>query len=81
VKLTCSIASVWPGGRRLIAGSLGLRHGLPGPALSPRAHGLRLRVAGTGIPPSHLEVDGTAVLRAAETAVRLWVDDPFCSAD
>jgi hypothetical protein len=34
-----------------------------------------------GIPPSHLEVDGTAVLRAAETAVRLWADDPYCSAD
>jgi hypothetical protein len=34
-----------------------------------------------GIPPSRVEVDGTAVLRAADTAVRLWSDDPYCSAD
>ena len=34
-----------------------------------------------GIPPSRVEVDGAAVLRAAEAAVRLWADDPYCSAD
>ena len=34
-----------------------------------------------GIPPSRLEVDGAAVLGAAEAAVRLWADDPYCSAD
>ena len=34
-----------------------------------------------GIPPSHVEVDGAAVLRAAEAAMRLWADDPYCSAD
>jgi hypothetical protein len=34
-----------------------------------------------GIPPSRVEVDGAAVLGAAEAAVRLWADDPYCSAD
>jgi hypothetical protein len=34
-----------------------------------------------GIPPSWVEVDGAAVLRAADTAVRLCSDDPYCSAD
>jgi hypothetical protein len=34
-----------------------------------------------GIPPSRVEVDGAAVLRAADTTVRLWSDDPYCSAD
>jgi hypothetical protein len=34
-----------------------------------------------GIPSSRVEVDGAAVLRAADTAVRLWSDDPYCSAD
>ena len=28
-----------------------------------------------------LEVDGAAVLGAADAAVRLWADDPYCSAD
>ena len=31
--------------------------------------------------PSRVEIDGAAVLRAAEAAVRLWSDDPYCSAD
>ena len=34
-----------------------------------------------GIPPSRVEVDGAAVLGAADAAVRLWSDDPYCSAD
>ena len=34
-----------------------------------------------GIPSARVEVDGAAVLRAADAAVRLWVDDPYCSAD
>lgn len=34
-----------------------------------------------GIPPSRVEIDGAAVLGAADTAVRLWSDDPYCSAD
>ena len=34
-----------------------------------------------GIPPSRVEVDGAAVVGAAEVAVTLWADDPYCSAD
>jgi hypothetical protein len=34
-----------------------------------------------GVPPSRLEVDGAAVLGAAEAAVTLWDNDPYCSAD
>jgi hypothetical protein len=34
-----------------------------------------------GIPSSRVEVDGATILRAAEAAVRLWPDDPYCSAD
>jgi len=34
-----------------------------------------------GIPPSRVEVDSTTVIGAAEAAVRLWADDPYCSAD
>ena len=34
-----------------------------------------------GIPPSRVEIDSAAVLGAAEAAVRLWADDPYCSAD
>jgi hypothetical protein len=34
-----------------------------------------------GIPPSRVEVDGAAVLGAADLAVRLWANDPYCSAD
>ena len=34
-----------------------------------------------GIPPSRVEVDGAAVLGAADAAVTLWADDPYCSAD
>jgi hypothetical protein len=34
-----------------------------------------------GIPSSRVEVDGVAILRAAEAAVRLWSDDLYCAAD
>jgi hypothetical protein len=34
-----------------------------------------------GIPPSRVEVAGATVLGSAEAAVRLWADDPYCSAD
>jgi hypothetical protein len=34
-----------------------------------------------GIPSARAEVDGAAVLRAADAAVTLWSDDPYCSAD
>jgi hypothetical protein len=34
-----------------------------------------------GIPSAGVEVDGAAVLRAADAAVTLWADDPYCSAD
>jgi hypothetical protein len=34
-----------------------------------------------GIPPSRVEVDGAAIRNAADTAVALWADDPYCSAD
>jgi hypothetical protein len=34
-----------------------------------------------GIPPSRVEVDGGAIRNAADTAVTLWADDPYCSAD
>jgi len=34
-----------------------------------------------GIPSARVEVDGAVVLGAADAAVRLWSDDPYCSAD
>jgi hypothetical protein len=34
-----------------------------------------------GIPPSRVEVDGAAVLGTADAAMRLWANDPYCSAD
>ena len=34
-----------------------------------------------GIPPSRVEVDGAAIRNVADTAVTLWADDPYCSAD
>jgi hypothetical protein len=34
-----------------------------------------------GIPASRLEVDGAAIRRAADAAVTLWPDDPYCSHD
>ena len=34
-----------------------------------------------GMPSSRVEVDGAEVPRATEAAVRLWADDPYCSAD
>jgi hypothetical protein len=36
---------------------------------------------GRGIPASRVEVDGAAIRNAADTAVTLWADDPYCSAD
>jgi hypothetical protein len=32
-----------------------------------------------GIPASRVEVDGAAIRRAADVAVTLWPDDPYCS--
>jgi hypothetical protein len=34
-----------------------------------------------GIPSARVEVDGAAVLQAADAAVTLWSHDPYCSAD
>jgi hypothetical protein len=34
-----------------------------------------------GIPSARVEVDGAAILEAADVAVTLWSDDPYCSAD
>jgi hypothetical protein len=34
-----------------------------------------------GIPSSRVEVDGAAIRNAADTAVTLWDNDPYCSAD
>jgi hypothetical protein len=34
-----------------------------------------------GIPSARVEVDGEAVLGAADAAAILWSDDPYCSAD
>jgi hypothetical protein len=34
-----------------------------------------------GIRSARAEVDGAEVLRAADAAVPLWSDDPYCSAD
>jgi hypothetical protein len=36
---------------------------------------------GRGIPTSQMEIDGGAVRAAADTAVILWPDDPYCSDD
>ena len=36
---------------------------------------------GRGIHSARAKVDGAEVLRAADAAVRLWSDDPYCSAD
>ena len=36
---------------------------------------------GRGIPLSRVEVDGAAIRRAADAAVTLWSDDPYCSDD
>lgn len=36
---------------------------------------------GRGIPPSRIEVDGAAIRAAADAAVTLWPDDPYCSDD
>jgi hypothetical protein len=36
---------------------------------------------GRGIPSSRVEVDGAAIRQAADVAVTLWLDDPFCSHD
>jgi hypothetical protein len=34
-----------------------------------------------GIPTSRIEVDGAAIRTAADTAVTLWPDDPYCGDD
>jgi hypothetical protein len=61
---------------------LELRHGLPAPApASTRAARLRLRVAGPRHPIGAGRGRRAAVLRAADAAVTLWSDDPYCSAD
>lgn len=36
---------------------------------------------GRGIPSSRAEVDGAAVREAADAAMTLWLDDPYCSDD
>jgi hypothetical protein len=36
---------------------------------------------GRGIPTSRIEVDGAAIRAAADAAVTLWPDDPYCSDD
>jgi hypothetical protein len=36
---------------------------------------------GRGIPGSRVEVDGAAIRQAADAAVTLWLDDPYCSHD
>jgi hypothetical protein len=36
---------------------------------------------GRGIPTSRVEVDGAAIREAANDAVTLWLDDPYCSED
>jgi hypothetical protein len=36
---------------------------------------------GRGIPGSRVEVDGAAIRQAADAAVTLWPDDPYCSHD
>lgn len=36
---------------------------------------------GRGIPTSRIEVDGGAIRAAADTAVTLWPDDPYCGDD
>jgi hypothetical protein len=36
---------------------------------------------GRGIPTSRMEVDGGAIRAAADTAMTLWPDDPYCSDD
>jgi hypothetical protein len=36
---------------------------------------------GRGIPGSRVEADGAAIRRAADAAVTLWLDDPYCSHD
>jgi hypothetical protein len=36
---------------------------------------------GRGITSSRLEVDGAAIREAADAAVTLWLDDPYCSDD
>jgi hypothetical protein len=34
-----------------------------------------------GIPTSRIEVDSAAIRTAADTAVTLWPDDPYCGDD
>ena len=34
-----------------------------------------------GIPASRMEVDGGAIRAAADAAVTLWPDDPYCGDD
>jgi hypothetical protein len=36
---------------------------------------------GRGIPNSRVEVNGAAIRQAADAAVTLWPDDPYCSRD
>jgi hypothetical protein len=36
---------------------------------------------GRGISSSRVEIDGTTIRQAADAAVRLWLDDPYCSHD
>lgn len=36
---------------------------------------------GRGIPASRMEVDGGAIRAAADAAVTLWPDDPYCGDD
>ena len=36
---------------------------------------------GRGIPTSRIEVDGAAIRAAADTAMTLWPNDPYCSDD
>jgi hypothetical protein len=43
--------------------------------------GLHLVWPGRGIPTSRIEVDGGAVRAAADTAVTLWPNDPYCGGD
>jgi hypothetical protein len=79
-RLLCEVPLVWP------FVYLALRHEL---AVLRRHHRrrrlqsnrLRLRVAGARHLIGAVEVDGAAVLGAADDAVRLWADDPYCSPD
>jgi hypothetical protein len=70
------------GSRRVVSGRLVPRHAIPGPAL-PSSGPLAFTCTwpARGIPASRVEVDGAAIRRAADVAVTLWPDDPYCSHD